>query len=209
MSDISVFLYGFVLALGLILPLGPQNSYIITIGSQKKHYVQTLPVVVTAALCDTFLIVLAVTGVSVTIMNVVWLKMLMVVVGVVFLTYLGWASLKEDTSLAKPQNAIPDSYLRQIVVAASLSLINPFAILDTVAVIGTNAMTYDGFQRILFTGTCILVSWLWFLGLAKVSQVLGARFHNCRWRQWLVAIMLWVSAILLVYRLLVVNQGFS
>ena len=202
MSDVNVFLYAFILALGLILPLGPQNSYIVTIGSQAEKYRQTLPVVVTAALCDTLLIVLAVGGVSVAIMSVMWLKIPMVIVGVIFLIYLGWASLKEDISQIPSENTTPDSYLRQIAVAASFSLINPFALLDTVAVIGTNAMTYNASQRMLFTGTCIIVSWLWFFGLAKVSYVLGARFQHNRWRQRVVAIMLWLSAVLLVYRLL-------
>lgn len=203
MSNLGVFAYGFILALGLILPLGPQNSFVVNVGAKSRYYFQTFPVVITAALCDTLLIVLAVAGVSVAILKLVWLKIPIVVLGALFLVYLGWASLKDDASQASGPQSMPDSYRRQIVVAASFSLFNPFALLDTVAVIGTNAMTYSGFQRFLFTGTCIVVSWLWFFGLAKLSHVLGARFHNSRWRQWVVAIMLWVSAILLVYRLLV------
>lgn len=203
MSDISVFAYGFVLALGLILPLGPQNSFVVNVGAKSQYYFQTLPVVITAAICDTILIVLAVAGVSVAILKLVWLKIPVVIFGVIFLVYLGWASLKEESNQSSNHEGMPDSYWRQIVVAASFSLFNPFALLDTVAVIGTNAMAYSGFQRLLFTGTCIIVSWLWFFGLAKLSHVLGARFQNNRSRQWVVAIMLWVSAILLVYRLLV------
>lgn len=54
---------------------------------------------------------------------------------------------------------------KQILFALSVSLLNPHAILDTVGVIGTSALNYIGTDKTLFTITCIIVSWLWFVSL--------------------------------------------
>ena len=54
--------HGFLLALGLILPLGAQNVFVFNQGANHKSIYKTLPVIITAGLCDTFLIVLAEIG---------------------------------------------------------------------------------------------------------------------------------------------------
>ncbi len=59
-----VFIHGILLAFGLILPLGVQNVFIFNQGAQQPSFWRTLPAVVTAGVCDTLLIVLAVAGIS-------------------------------------------------------------------------------------------------------------------------------------------------
>lgn len=49
--------------------------------------------------------------------------------------------------------------------AMSVSLPNPHAILDTMGVIGTSSLKYNGTEKLVFTVVCIVVSWLWFVGL--------------------------------------------
>ena len=58
------FVHGFILALGLILPLGVQNLFVLQQGMQQLRFRRTLPAVMTAASCDTLLIAGAVSGVS-------------------------------------------------------------------------------------------------------------------------------------------------
>ena len=65
------------------------------------------------------------------------------------------------------------SMKRQIIFAASVSLLNPHAILDTIGVIGTNSLSYSGDVRFAFALTTIIVSWLWFLGLAVAGRYFG------------------------------------
>ena len=60
----QAFIHGIILAIGLILPLGVQNLFVFTQGVIQPTVLRTLPVVVTASICDTLLIVLAVQGVS-------------------------------------------------------------------------------------------------------------------------------------------------
>jgi L-lysine exporter family protein LysE/ArgO len=55
-------LHGAGLALGLILPLGPQNVFVFSQGAVQPRLARALSVVVAASLCDTLLIMLAVLG---------------------------------------------------------------------------------------------------------------------------------------------------
>lgn len=58
------FIHGFLLSLGLILPIGMQNGFIFTQGALHSRWSKSLPAVFTASVCDTLLIALAVLGVS-------------------------------------------------------------------------------------------------------------------------------------------------
>lgn len=197
---VDAFVYAFVLALGLILPLGPQNSFILSIGSHSQRFRQTLPGVVTAAVCDTLLIVLAVMGVSVVVAEIHWLKITLALVGSAFLFYFGWTSLRAATDKAVKDVFVPTGYVKQIAMMATFSILNPFAWLDTVVVIGSNAMLFSGSRRMVFTLTCILVSWLWFLLLARVGMKMGQSLKNTAWRQYIITAIMWGSAMILLYR---------
>lgn len=61
---------------------------------------------------------------------------------------------------------------RQIVFAVSVSLLNPHALLDTVSVIGTNALHFVVKERAIYTLACIVVSWIWFFGLSLAGHFL-------------------------------------
>jgi L-lysine exporter family protein LysE/ArgO len=95
---ISALIHGFILAIGLIIPLGVQNFFIFSQGATKSKLIYVLPVILTACICDTFLIVLAVTGVSVVVLNFIWMKTVLVVLGTIFLLYMGFITWR-----AKPQ----------------------------------------------------------------------------------------------------------
>ncbi len=58
----SHYLHAFILALGLILPLGVQNLFVFNQGVTQPALWRALPAVITAAICDTLLILLAVQG---------------------------------------------------------------------------------------------------------------------------------------------------
>lgn len=61
---------------------------------------------------------------------------------------------------------------KQILFAASVSLLNPHAILDTIGVIGTNSIQYIGNEKWAFTLATIIVSWIWFISLAVAGKFL-------------------------------------
>lgn len=66
---VSSVIHGVILAFGLILPLGVQNVFVFNQGTTQSTFNKTLPVIITAAICDTLLISLAVLGVSVNVLG--------------------------------------------------------------------------------------------------------------------------------------------
>lgn len=166
---IEAFVYGVIFAFGLIIPLGAQNIFVFNQGASQKHFYQTLPVVITAGLCDTFLILLAVSGVSVLVFQFVWIKIIIYLIGLIFLSI-----IIRSIWQAKPhlQKAKAVSIKKQIVFALSVSLLNPHAIIDTVVIIGANALSFNGSARMAYTAACILVSFTWFVFLAFMGRTM-------------------------------------
>lgn len=165
------FIHGIILALGLILPLGVQNVFVFNQGATQKKFTYALPSVITAGICDTLLITMAVAGVSIIILQIEWLRTLMFIVGFFFLSYMGWLMWKDTPKL----NNHPESFTpsKQILFAASVSLFNPHAIMDTIGLIGTSSLVYSGVDKWIFSIACILVSWVWFFSLAITGKKIG------------------------------------
>lgn len=166
-------LHGMILAFGLILPLGVQNVFVFNQGATHKKFSHALPAVLTAGVCDTLLIGLAVAGVSMMILGFEWLRSILFLAGFLFLTYMGWILWRNTTDIDRGQQLNRLSIKRQIAFAASVSLLNPHAILDTIGIIGTSSLVYTGFDIWLFTAACIGISWIWFFALALTGRKIG------------------------------------
>ena len=199
----EAFLHGMILAFGLILPLGVQNVFVFSQGATQQRFILALPAAITAALCDTLLILLAVFGLSVIVLQFEWLRIALMCVGIVFLLYMGYSIWRSNPTTSEKSEALPVK--KQILFALSVSLLNPHAILDTIGVIGTSALKYNGTEQVLFTAACVLISWLWFFGLTLAgasfkkldsSGKLMNIFNKCP------AIFIWATAIYLLSGLL-------
>lgn len=173
-------LHGFILAFGLILPLGVQNVFIFQQGAYHKSLVKALPAVLTASICDTVLIALAVMGISVLVFGNPIVQTILIGSGVLFLLYMGWTTWNSEIHQADSGSG-SFSVKKQISFAASVSLLNPHAILDTIGVIGTSSLQYAGIEKLLFAFTCILVSWIWFFTLAFSGFILQKKNPSGRW----------------------------
>lgn len=165
-------IHGFLLALGLILPLGAQNVFVFNQGANQKRFVQALPVVITAGCCDTLLIVLAICGMSLVLMSLPALQLAIYCIGLIFLLYMAWSLWRETPG--KLKHIEPMRAKKQIGFALSVSLLNPHAIMDTIGVIGTSASVYSGIDKVLFGITAIAVSWIWFILLAILGKLFGS-----------------------------------
>lgn len=199
----EAILHGVILAFGLILPLGVQNIFVFSQGASQPRLLKALPVTITAALCDTILILLAIFGLSMVILQFEWLRLSLIIGGILFLLYMGYAIWRSTPETATVSDALPMK--KQILFALSVSLLNPHAILDIVGVIGTSALKYVETELLLFTATCIIVSWIWFFGLTlagafmkkldNTHHLMGI-FNKCS------AIFIWGTAIYLFVGLL-------
>jgi L-lysine exporter family protein LysE/ArgO len=202
---VTSFIHGVILAFGLILPLGVQNVYVFTQGFLQRHYWNVLPVVLVASVVDTFFIVLAVTGVSLLVLASAVFKWVMLVVGVVFLTYMGIQSWRSEVQTVT-EGAVADRVRKQVVFALSVSLLNPHVVLDTVGVIGTSSLQYEGNAKVAFTVATIVVSWLWFFGLALAGRMVGKLDQTgvvLRWLNKVSALVMWAAAVYMVWLLVI------
>ncbi len=162
-------IHGIILAFGLILPLGVQNVFVFSQGAMQPRISRALPATVTAALCDTFMILLAILGLSAIVLQFEWLRVGLMGAGIIFLIYMGYAIWRSEPAAA---TGAPLPARQQIVFALSVSLLNPHAIVDIVGVIGTSALKYIGTDLALFTMACISVSVIWFFGLMFAGSVM-------------------------------------
>jgi L-lysine exporter family protein LysE/ArgO len=165
-------IHGFILAFGLILPLGVQNAFVFNQGAIQKHYGRVLPVILTASISDTLLITLAVLGISVLVLQIAWLNTLLITAGILFLAYMGYLTWRSSPSEVSAQQ-VAFTPKKQITFAASVSLLNPHAVMDTIGVIGTSSLNYAGPAKITFALSCILTSWIWFFALAFIGRQVG------------------------------------
>jgi L-lysine exporter family protein LysE/ArgO len=166
---LSAFIHGLILAIGLIIPLGIQNIFIFNQGAMQPALKQAFPAVITASLCDTLLILLAVVGVSLIVLELPWLKMVIYIIGFWFLVYMGWVIWNASpTQGGEAEHRL--STWRQIRFTVTVSILNPHAIIDSVVVIGTNSLPYVGYDKVAFAFACVLTSWIWFFSLATVGH---------------------------------------
>jgi L-lysine exporter family protein LysE/ArgO len=97
MSEIILsILHGAFLAFGLILPLGVQNLFVFNQGSLHPSIFAAMPSIITASLCDTLLIIGAVLGLSTALMENHILKLIILVLGCLFLFYMGFSIWKQS-----------------------------------------------------------------------------------------------------------------
>jgi L-lysine exporter family protein LysE/ArgO len=199
----AALLHGIFLAFGLILPLGAQNVFIFNQGASQPTLRRVLPVILIASLCDTFLILLAVIGVSVIVLTVPALQTVLFSFGLIFLLYMGWSIWNSNQAkMTDKDSAMPIK--EQIMFALSVSLLNPHAILDTIGVIGTSSLSYTGTEKVAFTVACMIVSWLWFLGLGIVGKIVGQLDSEGKFLKIinkLSAVIIWAVAIYIAIQL--------
>ncbi|WP_282141061.1 LysE/ArgO family amino acid transporter [Cytobacillus oceanisediminis] len=196
--------HGMILAFGLILPLGVQNVFVFNQGATHNKFTNALPAIITAGVCDTILIYLAVAGVSIIVFSFEWLKVLLFFVGFLFLVYMGWFMWKNTPEINANQEQNRFSARRQVTFAASVSLLNPHAFMDTIGVIGTSSLAYTGYEKWVFTVACIIISWIWFFFLAISGRKIGQFDKNGKFLKYMnqvSALIIWAMAIYMGYQL--------
>jgi L-lysine exporter family protein LysE/ArgO len=169
-------LYGGILTLGIIMPLGAQNLFVFNQGLQQPHFRNTWPSILTATFCDGLLIVSAILGISLTIFKILWLKYSLVGLGGVFLCYLSYSLWFKAVDVSAEAKAT--SWFKQIVFTLSVSLLNPQALLDTFLIIGSNALLFSEPNTQFYFGLgCITTELMWFSFLSYAGNRLR-RFPN-------------------------------
>ncbi len=200
---LAPFLHGWFLCLGLILPLGVQNVFVFNQGARHRRWPAALPTVIVAGICDSLLILLAIGGVSLLLLKTPAVRYALCAIGICFLLYMGLATWRTRLDPAAGDGGDWSSR-RQMLFAASVSLLNPHAVIDTVGVVGASSLAYRPPALYAFAAGCILNSWLWFTGLMTAGHLIGSIPRAAavlRWFNRVSAAIMWICAFLLAWKL--------
>ena len=174
---ISAAIQGFTLALSMIIPIGSQNSMLLTQGINKNHHMMTAGLFM---LYDAILISLGVLGGSLILASNELLFTLLTWGGVLFLFAYGAISFKSAFNGVKSaaDHMISQKPVSVIVITTLIvTFLNPHAYIDTVMIIGSVGGQYVGNAKKVFLIGAISASIVWFstlaLGAAKLSVQLS------------------------------------
>ncbi|WP_341908542.1 LysE family transporter [Polaromonas sp. YR568] len=208
---LAAFIPGLVLSLSLIMAIGPQNAHVMRMGLTRQHLWLTIAVCVAT---DVALIAVGVAGLAQ--LGGLSDRLVGAMTGggaVVLLIYGAQAmrrflnpvavALADGPQASGAARAV--TRRQAVVLALTLSWLNPHAWLDTAVVIGTASLAYAQPQNAVFGLGAAVGSTLWFASLGLAMAVLGRRMDSpVFWRalDGLVALMMWGTALWLLAGLL-------
>ena len=161
------FITGFALGFSLILAIGAKNAFVLRQGLTGNH---VFAVAMFCALSDALLIAVGVGGLSLLIADIIIPYTDWMFGGVaVWLAVYGMMRLRDvmrgggglEAGVAKNLGVVPT-----LGVAAMLTFANPHVYLDTVILVGTVSLQFDGIDKLLFGGGAVSASFIFFFGLA-------------------------------------------
>ncbi|MBN2617381.1 MAG: amino acid transporter [Spirochaetales bacterium] len=180
---IDTFFTGYVTGLGLIVAIGPQNSFLIKQGIKKEYH---LLIALICSLSDALLITLGVLGIGSLVEKSPYLIKYTSLMGSVLLSLYG---VKHVISVFK--NSVTESDVLEvrsglidtIIIVLGLTFLNPHVYLDTLLLLGSISMSFKGNGNYLFGIGAILASFTWFFLLAFGSEKLSPLFKKrVAWR---------------------------
>lgn len=199
MDHLGIVLHGFLLSLGLILPLGPQNSFIFLHSLTQNNIREDFMIAGVAVLSDATLILTGVLGLSLIFHNHGIFILILNIMGFIFISMIGWKFWSADRySDQTIDEKLSLKRVKKIIYVLSVSLLNPHAILDTIGVIGVSSLSYeDVIDKAVFTFSCIMTSCLFFFFLVAAGKLIGKKFLSGRYHllNKVSAIMMWLFSI--------------
>ena len=181
---LSSYATGFALGFSLILAIGAQNAFVLRQGLLRQH---VLPVVLFCAVSDMILIVAGVGGLSLLIADVasqyapflfglaaLWLA----AYGVMRLRSAIHAidAISTDAPAAGSVSAV-------LATAAMLTFGNPHVYLDTVVLIGTVSLKFQGMDKLAYGAGAATASFVFFFALGYGATLLAPQMQRANaWR---------------------------
>ncbi|PKH22660.1 arginine exporter ArgO [Enterobacterales bacterium CwR94] len=177
---LSVYFQGVVLGAALILPLGPQNAFVMNQGVRRQYHLMT------AGLCtvsDIVLICAGIFGGSALLMQSPILLQIVTWGGVAFLLWYGWGALRTAFSgnIAIAQETVmKQSRWRILATLLAVTWLNPHVYLDTFVVLGSLGGQFPEEARRWFAFGTASASLIWFFGLALLAAWLSPLLNTVK-----------------------------
>ena len=179
MIPLSSFATGFALGFSLILAIGAQNAFVLRQGLLRQH---VFVVVLFCALADMLLIVAGVAGISLLIADFA-ARHAPLLFGIASLWLAGYGALRlrsamlAGSALAEGQDG-PGSLGAAVATVAVLTFGNPHVYLDTVVLIGTVSLQFDGADKIAYAAGAGTSSFVFFFGLGYSASLLAPQMRR-------------------------------
>lgn len=134
---LSYYFQGLVLGAAMILPLGPQNAFVMNQGIRRQYHIM---IALLCAISDLVLICAGIFGGSALLMQSPWLMALVTWGGVAFLLWYGFGALK--TAMSSNLELASAEVMKQgrwkiIATMLAVTWLNPHVYLDTFVVLGS------------------------------------------------------------------------
>lgn len=200
---LAVFLQGFALSAAMILPLGPQNVFVMNQGIRRQYH---LMVASLCALSDIVLICGGIFGGSALLSRSPLLLALVTWGGVAFLLWYGWGAFRtafsRQLAMATAEE-LKQSRWRLVVTMLAVTWLNPHVYLDTFVVLGSLGGQLTPDVRSWFALGAVSASIVWFFALALLASWL-APWLNTQMAQriinTLVGMVMWGIALQLAWQ---------
>ena len=203
------FLEGMALGGGLIIAIGAQNAYLLSLGIKRNHHFIAATI---CALWDITLIALGVLGVG------AWVQANPSVLkytlwgGAIFLLAYGlrafvgaWKGKVLDAGEGEPGIGL-QSLKNVAITMFAIGVLNPHVYLDTIVLLGSISGKFQGKGRYLFGLGAAASSVIWFYSLGFAGQLLAPLFARpIAWRvlDGLICITMWGIAAKLIMQAIV------
>ncbi|MGL5954749.1 MAG: arginine exporter ArgO [Providencia rustigianii] len=165
----TIYIQGALLGAAMILPLGPQNAFVLQQGSRKQFHLMSA---LLCALSDTILIIAGVFGGSALLSQSELLMTLITWAGVVFLVWYGYGAFRTamtpDDSVLQLEGRVITRW-KVIATLFAVTWLNPHVYLDTFVVLGSVGGQLEGQLRPWFTAGALTASFIWFFLLAMLA----------------------------------------
>ncbi|GKW24919.1 arginine exporter ArgO [Pectobacterium polonicum] len=176
----AVFLQGVLLGAAMILPLGPQNAFVMNQGIRRQYH---LMVALLCALSDVVLITAGIFGGSALLSQSSLLLGAVTWGGVAFLLWFGWGAMK--TAFSKNIALVSAEVMKQsrwriIATMLAVTWLNPHVYLDTFVVLGSLGSQFTQDDRGWFALGTITASFTWFFALALLAAWLAPWLNTPR-----------------------------
>ena len=175
----EAFFTGVAIGFSLILAIGAQNAFVLRQGLLRQHF---FAVALFCSLSDAILIAVGVSGVSWFIGDLIKVYSFWVFgAAAVWLMVYGTTHLRSavrQNRLILDEVQAEKSLLSVLSTAALFTFGNPHVYLDTVVLIGTMAMKFVPYERVLFAAGASLASFVFFFSLAYGARLLAPKMKN-------------------------------
>ena len=165
----TIYFQGALLGAAMILPLGPQNAFVLQQGSRKQFHLMSA---LLCALSDTILIIAGVFGGSALLSQSELLMALITWAGVAFLLWYGYEAFRTamtpDDAVLQLERKMMTRW-KVVVTLFAVTWLNPHVYLDTFVVLGSVGGQLESQLRPWFTAGALTASFVWFFLLAMLA----------------------------------------